>query len=39
MKMSGKWLVKDLEITNSTIKARVSENAKKSFYLQFFMQR
>ena len=33
MKMSGKWLVKDLEITNSTIKARVSENAKKSFYL------
>ena len=38
MKMSGKWLVKDLEITNSTIKARVSENAKRSYYLQFFMQ-
>lgn len=39
MAMRQKWLVKDLEITNNTIKARVSENAKKSFYLQFFMQR
>ena len=39
MAMRQKWSVKDLEITNNTIKARVSENAKKSFYLQFFMQR
>ena len=28
MAMRQKWSVKDLEITNNTIKARVSENAK-----------
>ena len=39
MKMIGKWEVKDLGILKNVIKARVSENAKKSYYLQFFMQR
>lgn len=39
LKQSQKWAVSDLEVNNNVIKARVSENAKKSFYLQFFMQR
>ena len=39
IKMSQKWTVKDLELSENAIKARVSENPKKSYYLQFFMKR
>lgn len=39
MKQIQTWKVNDLEINNNAIKARVSENARKSYYLQFFMQR